>query len=300
MTGANGFLGRGLADVVCKRFGTAERIVLTDLTSPMIGVGPVEMIPGDLGDPVFLHELAEPGFDIVFHLASLPGSLAEREQALGHRVNLLGPLMLAEKLAARRSDTRLVFASSIAVYGDLGQKTVTPDTPCHPQLTYGAHKLMTEIMLADMARRNVLSTISLRFPGIVARPLADNGHGSAFMSQLLHKIRTNEPFECPVPADSVCWWMSRSAAVENLIHAATLPSSGATVQPPVLHATIAEVAEAAMRVTGNRPAIHYGDDGRLRRIFGSMPPLDANLAISMGFRADADLETLVHATFSGD
>ncbi|MBW8300743.1 MAG: NAD-dependent epimerase/dehydratase family protein [Hydrogenophaga sp.] len=301
VTGADGFLGRGLAAALCEAYPDAQRIVLTDRAFAGPAPSGSETIAGDLGDQDFLMDLLEPGFDLVFHLASVPGGLAEREQDLGHHVNLLAPVALARAVAANRPGARFVFASSIAVYGELDERPVTAETRPAPLITYGAHKLMTEILLSDMTRCGALSAISLRFPGIVARPLGESGHGSAFMSQMFHRIAAGEPYDCPIPSASTCWWMSRKAAVSTLLHAAHLADPVQTVvQPPVLHADLNEVCDAIRRVTGKRARIRWGDDDNLRRIFGAMPPLDATPALALGFRADADLDTLAEAALSGD
>lgn len=301
VTGADGFLGRGLVAGLSKTYPDAQRIVLTDRAFTSDSPNGMEHFPGDLGDPDFLDQLIEPGFDLVFHLASIPGGLAERDQTLGHQVNLLATLNLVEKLAKRQPGARFVFASSIAVYGNLGRETVTDATACKPELTYGAHKRMTEILLADMTRRGVLSAISLRFPGLVARPATESGHGSAFMSQIFHSIAAGEAYICPVPAESTCWWMSKRAAVDNLLHAAGARGMAQSViQPPVLHASVADVANAVARVTGQTAKVTFGTDASLQRIFGAMPPLDARTAISFGFQADVDLDALVNAALSGD
>jgi nucleoside-diphosphate-sugar epimerase len=301
VTGADGFLGRGLVAALPNAYPDAERIVLTDRAFSATGSAAMEIVPGDLGDPDFIDRLVEPGFDLVFHLASIPGGLAESEQALGHRVNLIAPLGLANKVASQRPGATFVFASSIAVYGELGQKPVTVATGCRPLLTYGAHKLMTETLLSDMTRRGALSAVSLRFPGIVARPPTESGHGSAFMSKLFHAVRAGEAYDCPVPADSRCWWMSRAAAVRVLLHAAGRDHSWPSViQPSVLHATIKDVADATSRVTGQASRVRFGSDLALQRIFGAMPALDAREATYLGFQADADLNMLATAALSGD
>ncbi|OLP44988.1 NAD-dependent epimerase/dehydratase family protein [Rhizobium oryziradicis] len=301
VTGADGFLGRGLAAVLAGAYPTAQRLVLTDRSFAGQAPSGLETITGDLGDQAFLEHLMASGFDLVFHLASVPGGLAEREQDLGHQANLLAPLALASKTAATRPGARFVFASSIAVYGNLNGRTVTAETPPGPLLTYGAHKLMMETLLSDMTRRGALSAISLRFPGIVARLVNDSGHGSAFMSHIFHRIAAGDVYDCPVPAASTCWWMSRKVAVSILLHAANLAEPVSTVvQPPVLHANLNEVCHAVERITGKQALIRWGDDSNLQRIFGTMPPLDATPALSLGFRADADLDTLAKAALSGD
>ncbi|WP_137132701.1 NAD-dependent epimerase/dehydratase family protein [Rhizobium sp. FY34] len=301
VTGAGGFLGRGLTARLADTLPQAKRIVLTDrVVEGLCGAG-METMAGDLSDPAFRRALLDPGFDLVFHLASIPGGLAEREQGLGLNVNLLTPIGLAEEVAAQRPGARLVFASSIAVYGDLGQDRVTDATVCQPELTYGAHKRMTEILLSDMTRRGVLSAISLRFPGLVARPATESGHGSAFMSQIFHSIAAGDAYTCPVAAESACWWMSRPAAVNILLHAAGASNAVPTViQPPVLHESVGNVANAIARVTGQMAKVQFGDDATLQRIFGAMPKLDASTANSFGFQADLDLDALVKAALSGD
>lgn len=301
VTGADGFLGRGLLAQLTTSFSQARRLVLTDRS--FSGSGPVgsETIAGDLCDLDFVADLLAPGFDLVFHLASVPGSLAETEQDLGHSANLLAPDALARGVAAQCPGARFIFASSIAVYGDLGNGVVTTETRPAPLLTYGAHKLMMEILLSDMTRRGALSAMSLRFPGIVARPPSESGHGSAFMSQIFHRIAAGDAYDCPVPSTSTCWWMSRRAATTALLHAAQMQGPIPTVvQPPVLHASLEAVSEAIARTVGKPARIGWGDDEKLQRIFGAMPPLDAGAAQALGFRADATLEQLAAAALSGE
>lgn len=291
VTGAAGFVGQALAAAL-RRDGADLTLTDRQITGP-------DARSGDLTDESFLQDLLSPGFDLIFHLASLPGAKAEAEPDLGHSVNLMAPIALARAAAKARSGARFVFASSIAVYGKL-DGPVTAATPCHPDLSYGAHKRMTEILLTDLTRRGALSAISLRLPGIVARPAAETGHGSAFMSQLFHRIAAGEPYACPVPETALCWWMSHRACVAALLHAAGLAGPETVVQPPVLHLTTGTVAQAVAAVTGQRPQVTWGDDPRLTALFGAMPALDATPALDLGFRADADAKALVTHALSGD
>ncbi|GAB0118016.1 NAD-dependent epimerase/dehydratase family protein [Acidisoma sp. 7E03] len=299
VTGAAGFLGRGLIDRLAQEMPSLSRLVATDRAFTGSLPGGVEALVGDLADPRFVAGLIEPGFDLIFHLASLPGSLAEREAEAGFTANVMAPLALARLVAERRTRARFIFASSIAVYGNLTDDMVRPQTPCRPALSYGAHKWMMEIFLADLARRGNLAAVSLRLPGIVARPPAETGHGSAFMSQIFHKIAAGASFACPVPASARCWWMSREAAITALIHAATVAeTTSAVIQLPVLHARIDEIAVAIGRVTGRTPDVAWGDDANITRLFGSLPALDASPALRLGFAADADAEALTRAALS--
>jgi naringenin degradation protein FdeJ len=305
VTGADGFVGRALAAQLAGGALPVSTLTLTDrqFTAPP-QASEASVVTGDLADPTLLTALLAPGFDLVFHLASIPGSLAEHDAVAGERANLSVPLALGRHLAGRRGPgnaaTRLIFASSIAVYGPLGVEAVSVGTPTRPALSYGAHKLMTETYLTDLTRRGDLSAVSLRLPGVVARPPVNSGHGSAFMSLLFHRIAAGEAYDCPVPANSCCWWLSRKACVEALIHAARLgPQAGTVIQPPALLLTVAEVAEAAACLTGRPARIRWGDDATLTRLFGSMPPLDASTASAAGFAADADAEALARAAFEG-
>ena len=292
VTGAAGFVGQALAAELRRR--EVSDLVLTDRQISGFGAR-----PGDLTDEGFVADLLSPGFDLIFHLASLPGAKAEAEPELGHRINLLAPTTLARMAAKAQRGARFVFASSIAVYGRL-TAPVTEATPCHPELRYGAHKRMTEILLSDLTRRGDLSAISLRLPGIVARPEVETGHGSAFMSQLFHKIAGDKPYDCPVPQTARCWWMSRRACVAALLHAAELTGPETVIQPPVLHLTTGAVAQAVAEVTSQRPQVDWGQDPRLTALFGAMPALEATSALRLGFQADADARTLVAHALAGD
>jgi D-erythronate 2-dehydrogenase len=292
VTGANGFVGQALAVALAQAEPDLSQLVLTDQT---LDHGPkgADLRAGDLTDADFLDDLLAPGFDVVFHLASLPGAKAEANPDLGHRVNLLAPIALARGAALRKPGARMVFASSIAVYGTL-TATVTQATLCAPELSYGAHKHMIECLLADMTRRGDLHATSLRLPGLVARPASDSGHGSAFMSQIFHKIAAGQPYDCPVPATASCWWLSRPACIAMLLHASIQAAAVSVVQPPVLHLTTADVARAVAEVTGQKMNVEWGNDTRLTRLFGALPELDATPAIKAGFCADVDVHTLVH------
>ena len=292
ITGADGFIGRDLAQALAAQ-GMGD-LVLTDRQMAFAPAGAV-VKTGDLTDAAFLAELTEDGFDLVYHLASMPGALAEAGHGMG--VNLLAPMALANAVARRNPGARFVFASSIAVYGAVTH-AVTAATQPKPLLSYGAHKWMTEIFLTDLTRRGDLSAISLRLPGIVARPATETGHGSAFMSLLFHKIRAGEDYNCPVPQTASCWWLSRPACVAALIHAAGLVKGVTVFQLPVQHLTVEAVAQACVEVMGKNPQISWGHDARLTALFGAMPALDAHQAIGAGFAADRDVHDLVQRAIS--
>lgn len=307
VTGASGFVGDGLArrlaDNRCALGAPIEELVLadraaSDLAPPVFA----RWHCGDLTDPDYLDALLRDPVGVLFHLASIPGAAAEKRADAGEQINLVAPASIARRLSAQNGTARrplVVFASTIAVYGPLAAASFREDALPQPSMSYGAHKLMTEIHLADLSRRGAIDARSVRLPGIVARPAAETGHGSAFMSQIFHKARAGEPYACPVGPRAASWWMSRRVCVENLLHAARLRRDGMPPsrvwQLPALHAQIADVIAALGRRLGPDAVrgITYAPDLAIENAFAGMPPLVAPKARAAGFLADRDVDQLV-------
>ncbi|MGC2777316.1 MAG: NAD-dependent epimerase/dehydratase family protein, partial [Bradyrhizobium sp.] len=259
--------------------------------------GGLRWISGGLDDRAVLDQLSRAPFDLVFHLASIPGGRAESEPALGRRVNLDASLDLLQLLAAGPSRSRVVYASSIAVYGVMSGAPVGARTEARPAITYGAHKRMVEIALADHTRRGDLSGIALRLPGIVARPRSTGGFGSAFMSDLMHALADGESYVCPVSPAATAWWLSVTAAVDNLMLAGAIGHCG-EVQVPALHLSIADVVQglADRHGTDRAARVRYSPDDRIEAIFGCFPALDTSAEQALGFTHDGSVAGLIAAS----
>lgn len=300
VTGAGGFVGavltqqlRGDAKVAGRAIGS---LALLDRQLPK--VSGAQRLEGDLADAAIRERIAAFAPDVVFHLAAVPGGAAEADYALGRRVNLDATLALFETLAALRKPVVVVYASTIAVYGANLADPVTPATPLRPALTYGAHKLACEALLADFSRRGVLDGRSLRLPGIVARPhSAASGLKSAFMSELLHALAAGEPFTCPVSPGATAWWMSALRCAENLVHAAGMDVRQADARRawpmPVLRASVEQVVAASAGVFARISRINYEPDESLEAVFGRYPRLDDTEARALGLRCDGDVQSLL-------
>lgn len=192
----------------------------------------------------------------------------------------------------------VVYASSIAVYGEDLPIRMNESTATMPALSYGAHKRMIEILLEDLSRRKEIDGRALRLPGIVARPRTPNGLKSAFMSDLIHALAAGETFECPVAADATAWWMSAICCVANLLRAAELDTVGATTriwQLPTLHLSMAQLVDALAKEHGDhcRTLVTFKKDSALQKLFGSFPPLRTPRAKAMGFQHDGSPGALV-------
>lgn len=300
VTGAGGFVGAALTAQLANASRVAgEPITALALLDRQLAPQPgAQAMEGDLGDPAVLARIAAFAPDVVFHLAAVPGGAAEADYVLGRRVNLDATLALFETLAALRQRVVVVYASTIAVYGADLPDPVTPTTPLRPALTYGAHKLACEALLADFSRRGLLDGRSLRLPGIVARPRgATGGLKSAFMSELLHALAAGDDFTCPVSPGATAWWMSAQCCAWNLLHAAGMDVRDADPRRawamPVLRASIAQVVGAGAELFARAARIDYAPDEHLESVFGRYPRLDDAEARALGLHCDGTLQALL-------
>jgi nucleoside-diphosphate-sugar epimerase len=284
VTGADGFVGRAVSRAL-----PAERLRLVDRRRP--DVAGAECIAADLTDRGVLPTLLD-GIEAVIHLAAIPGGAAEADRAASRAVILDASLNLIEAASGR---ARFVYASSIAVFGVPLPDRVDDATPVTPAMTYGAHKAMVELALADAVRRGDIEGIALRLPGVVARPASPGGLKSAFMSDLFWAIRDGRSYTVPVRPEASVWIMSAARAAANLVHALAVPS-GPALTLPALRTTIAALADAV--AGGRTTAIGYDPDPALEAQFGNYPPLATPRGDSLGFRHDGDLATLVHNVWS--
>jgi nucleoside-diphosphate-sugar epimerase len=312
ITGADGFIGRELVarllsgDVLPGLGDSRRRLTLLDqrFSTPLTDTR-ARLVSGDFSDPGVLRDALAGEVDCVFHLASVPGGAAESSFELGIRVNLEATLGLLEQLRQQARAPRFVFASTIGVYGVPLPPLIDEHTPSAPTMSYGAQKLIGEILVSDYSRRGFIDGRALRLPGIVARPPQASGMLSAFMSDLIRALSVGRNFTCPVSPDGMAWWMSRSCVVENLLHAAALGVEQAQRRRvyllPVLHASMADVVRAIARMHGQEvlSRVTYQPNAQLQAQFASLPPLRCPASLEAGFQHDGTLEALVQRAVNG-
>lgn len=297
VTGAGGFVGRALVN----RLAPHHHVVALDRDcAAWSGLAGIGCINGDLSEDSTLRKVRGIGpIDTLVHLATVPGGAAERDPEIARRINLDGSLRLIDAVCEGSVRPRVIFASSIAVLGSNLPARVGDDTPLRPELLYGAHKAMVETWIGALSRRGDIEGLSLRLPGIVARPEGAEGLKSAFMSDVFHALAAGRDFVSPVSPEATFWLMSRSRIVENLVHAveAPIPCDGAAVTLPAMTVSMGALVTAIAQRTASRGRVTYAPDKTLETAFGRYPPLDTPTAGRLGFAHDGSLGELVDRVF---
>ena len=295
VTGAGGFVGRALIAAL----KDVHDLVGIDAAELPIGC---RAIRGDLSAQKTLDAAFEEPCDAVIHLATVPGAAAEADPAMAKRVNLDASMALIDAAAASGRRPRFVFASSIAVFGTPLPHAVGDTTPLSPRMIYGAHKAMIETWIAAQSRRDAIDGLSLRLPGIVARPALAAGFKSAFMSDVFHALRAGRSFVSPVSPAATMWLSSIGQLIDNIGNALTLSQSlpdSRAITLPALRVTMANLVAAIAEQTEADPAlVTYAPDAALEVAFGSQPMLTTAQAEKLGFCSDAQLSALVTRTLA--
>ncbi len=295
VTGAGGFVGRHL---VRKLLARGDSVTGIDSAAGGILAG-ARAIVGDLGDSVVRQAALDGGCDALVHLATVPGGAAEADPDASRRINIDAMYDLLEEVAAAGRCPRVAYASSIAVLGEhLPPAGVDDATPLSPQLIYGGHKAMMEVAAAMLSNRGAIDAVSVRLPGILARPKGPSGMKSAFMSNLFHALKAGEAFNCPVSPGATIWAQSVNRCADNFVHAldlnsALMPPTRVVTLPALLIRMDDLAAEIARQCGTDTGLVSYQPDEALEAAFGSYPQLATPAADQAGFAHDATLARLV-------
>jgi D-erythronate 2-dehydrogenase len=310
ITGAAGFLGTRLAFSLLSRGSLTNRegreqaidelILFDHVESTAIEELRVESIAGDVADGALLRDIIGNDTDAVFHLAAVVSGEAEEDFDLGMRVNLDGTRALLEACRELLLPPRLVFASSVAVFGAPTPNIVTDATTPTPRASYGVQKLLGELLIGDYSRKGFIDGRAVRLPTIVVRPGKPNKAASSFASGIMREPLDGEAAVCPVPKQTQVWMMSPQRAIDSFIHAFELSADswGAdrALNLPGISVSVEDMVAALARVAGKEVAerVSFEPDPAIERIVSTWPShFDTTRATGLGFKGDSDFDSVL-------
>lgn len=311
ITGAAGMLGRKLAARLAAEQGVLgseiSRLTLVDVVDavapPGLAAG-TQIVSGDFSGQGFAERLVGHRPDIIFHLAAIVSGEAEADFEKGYRINLDGTRQLFEAIRLEGLKApyvpKVIFASSIAVFGAPFPQQIPDDFFTTPLTSYGTQKAICELLLSDYSRRGIFDGIGLRLPTICIRPGAPNKAASGFFSNILREPLVGVEAVLPVDDNVRHWFASPKAATGFMLHAARLGGqsigSRRNLTMPGLSATVAEEIEALRRVAGEKAVklIRRQPDETIQRIVAGWPSdFIATRAVELGFEADRGFDEIV-------
>lgn len=308
VTGAAGMIGRKLVERLARlgslRGQTIDAFDLHDIVPAEVPEteAAVDILASDLARAGVAEELVAAKPDVVFHLAGVVSGEAEANFELGYRVNLDGTRALFDAIRASGQGPRVVFTSSIAVFGAPFPDVIPDEFHPTPLSSYGTQKLIGEALLADYTRRGFFDGIGIRLPTICVRPGKPNKAASGFFSGIIREPLAGKEAVLPVPRSVLHTHASPRSAVNFLIHAAEI--DGERVGPrrnltmPGVSVTVGEQIEALGRIAGSKVTrlIREEPDETIWSIVKNWPTrFEARRARELGFEAEQSFDEIIQA-----
>ena len=309
VTGGCGFLGRRVALRLLERDGIDELVLFDNAPSalPLPEDHRLRLVTGDIADRAAVRHVIAPGTDSVFHLAAVISGQAESDTDLGYRVNLDGTRAVLDACRALGTCPRVIFASSLAVYGGELPPMVGDATPLTPQTSYGTQKAIGELLVNDYSRKRFIDGRAVRLPTVVVRPGLPNRAASTFVSSIIREPLSEREAICPVLPDTVMALASPRRVVDALLRAHDLPGdafgASRSLQLPGFSVAVGEMAAAVRRAGGAEAyaRIRWQPDPQVQQIISGWPrALHAPRAEALGFAADTGIDELVQAFIEDD
>ncbi|HLP71099.1 MAG TPA: D-erythronate dehydrogenase [Rhizobium sp.] len=309
--GAAGMVGRKLAGhiAVSGSLGghPVETMTLVDVVQPEAPMGYGGTVVAEIADlsaSGTAHRLVAGRPDIIFHLAAIVSGEAELDFDKGYRINLDGTRYLFDAIREINNEDgyrpRVVFTSSIAVFGAPLPYPIPDDFHTTPLTSYGTQKAICELLLADHSRRGFFEGIGIRLPTICIRPGKPNKAASGFFSSILREPLAGQEAILPVSEDVRHWHASPRSAVGFLVHGATIDLEKVgprrNLSMPGLSATVGEQIEALRRVAGEKAVRlirREPDEMIMKMVAGWAPGLEAKRATALGFVAEKSFDEII-------
>ena len=295
--GAAGMIGRKLTAALAAE---GHRLTLADVIPPPVLPGATVITQDLTADPA---PLIAGRPDAILHLAAIVSGEAEADFDKGYAINLDATRALLD--AIRQTPDyrpRLIFASSIAVFGAPFPAQIPDDFHLTPRTSYGTQKAIAELLISDYSRRGFIDGMALRLPTICVRPGAPNKAASGFFSNIIREPLAGKPAILPVPDSVRHWFASPRAAVGFFRHALTLDTAALgdrrALNMPGLSATVAEEIEALRRIAGQGAVdlITRQPDEAIQKIVSTWPEdFTATRATALGFQAETSFDQIIAA-----
>ena len=305
--GGAGMIGRKLAERLAKDGALGSKAIskltLYDVVPGVKPAGakmPVDIATGDLPTAGEADKLLSDRPDVVFHLAAIVSGEAEQDFDKGYRINMDGTRGVLDAIRKAGHKPRLVFASSIAVFGAPFPDAIGDEFFNTPLTSYGTQKNICELLITDYSRKGFVDGISIRLPTICVRPGKPNKAASGFFSNIMREPLAGADAVLPVSDSVMHWHASPRAAVGFMLHAASLDLAGLgwrrALTMPGLAVTVGEQIAALKKVAGDKVVarIRRVPDPFVEGIVAGWPRKFApKRALELGFKADASFEEII-------
>ena len=312
--GGGGMVGQKLAQSIADTpLSDNDDVTLFDMAFPTVGAPAARRVTGNVTDAEAIEALAAERFDLVYHLVAIVSGEAESNFDLGWDVNMMAfrtflEAFRAEHLASQGSyRPRIVFTSSIAVFGPPYPDQIPDDFATNPLTSYGAQKAISELMLTDYIRKGYVGGLAIRLPTIVVRPGKPNLAASSFFSGIIREPLNGVEAILPVPDTVRHWHASPRSAARFLRHAATLDldqmGPKRALNMPGVSCTVAEQIEALREVAGNDAVAlikPQPDETIMKIVEGWARDFAPERAKSLGFTADKDFASIIRTYIDED
>ena len=266
--------------------------------------GQLTLTTTDISKPHETQDIIADRPDVVFHLAAIVSGEAELAIEKGYRINLLGTWNLFESIRLMGEHEpytpRVVFSSSIAVFGPPFPDLIADEFPPAPRTSYGSQKAMCELLLADYARKGIFKGIGIRLPTVCIRPGKPNKAASGFFSNIMREPLVGQEAVLPVPETVRHWLVSPRQAVGFLVQAAAIDvlqlGQRCMLNMPGLSVSVGEQIDSLRRIAGQGAVdlIRREPDPAISRIVEGWPSrFDARRATSLGFEGDGSFDEII-------
>jgi D-erythronate 2-dehydrogenase len=309
--GAAGMLGTKLVHRLCKQGQIKERGIVGISRFDWVLAPPpptttiaIDTHMGDLAEVGQAEKLVAGTPDLIFHLAAIVSGEAEADFEKGYRINLDGTRQLFEAIrkVGNGYAPRVVFTSSIAVFGSPFPDAIGDEFLTAPLTSYGTQKAISELLLSDYSRRGIFDGMALRMPTLCVRPGKPNKAASGFFSNIIREPLVGREAILPVDDSVRHWHASPRAAVNFLMQAAEMGGAALGARRaltlPGLSCTVAEQLEALRRVAGEKAVklVRHVKDPVIERIVSGWPQnFDPSRARSLGFAAERSFDDIIRA-----